>query len=57
MSGFLQLLKENRNYRYTWAGQVVSERPRTIKMAMRRCIVGSLRGGIAASMDLGARRG
>src|SRR5689334_19477926 len=25
MSGFVQLLRENRNYRYTWAGQVVSE--------------------------------
>jgi MFS family permease len=25
MSGFLQLLRENRNYRYTWLGQVVSE--------------------------------
>jgi MFS family permease len=25
MSGFLQLLKSNRNYRYTWSGQVVSE--------------------------------
>ncbi|MBL8230963.1 MAG: MFS transporter [Bryobacterales bacterium] len=25
MAGFLQLLRENRNYRYTWMGQVVSE--------------------------------
>jgi MFS family permease len=25
MSDFLQLLKNNRNYRYTWSGQVVSE--------------------------------
>src|SRR6202035_531587 len=25
MSDFLQLLKNNRNYRYTWTGQVVSE--------------------------------
>jgi len=25
MSDFLQLLKSNRNYRYTWSGQVVSE--------------------------------
>jgi predicted MFS family arabinose efflux permease len=25
VSDFLQLLKQNRNYRYTWAGQVVSE--------------------------------
>ncbi|MBL8217671.1 MAG: MFS transporter [Bryobacterales bacterium] len=25
MAGFVQLLKENRNYRYTWLGQVVSE--------------------------------
>ncbi|HEV2687223.1 MAG TPA: MFS transporter, partial [Bryobacteraceae bacterium] len=25
MSDFLQLLKRNRNYRYTWSGQVVSE--------------------------------
>ena len=25
MSGFFQLLRENRNYRYTWTGQVVSE--------------------------------
>lgn len=25
MSDFLRLLKENRNYRYTWSGQVVSE--------------------------------
>ena len=25
MSEFLQLLKTNRNYRYTWSGQVVSE--------------------------------
>jgi MFS family permease len=25
MPGFLQLLRENRNYRYTWMGQVVSE--------------------------------
>ena len=25
MSEFLQLLKTNRNYRYTWTGQVVSE--------------------------------
>ena len=25
MSDFVQLLKHNRNYRYTWAGQVVSE--------------------------------
>ncbi len=25
MSGFVQLLRENRNYRYTWLGQVVSE--------------------------------
>ena len=25
MSDFLQLLRQNRNYRYTWAGQVVSE--------------------------------
>lgn len=25
MSGFIQLLKENRNYRYTWFGQLVSE--------------------------------
>lgn len=25
MAGFLQLLHENRNYRYTWMGQVVSE--------------------------------
>ncbi|MBI4907170.1 MAG: MFS transporter [Acidobacteria bacterium] len=25
MSGFLELLRENRNYRYTWLGQVVSE--------------------------------
>ncbi|MBI3209042.1 MAG: MFS transporter [Candidatus Solibacter usitatus] len=25
MAGFLQLLRENRNYRYTWLGQVVSE--------------------------------
>jgi MFS family permease len=25
MAGFLELLRENRNYRYTWAGQVVSE--------------------------------
>src|ERR1700693_4514122 len=25
MSDFLQLLKNNRNYRYTWIGQVVSE--------------------------------
>ncbi|MBI3681789.1 MAG: MFS transporter [Acidobacteria bacterium] len=25
MAGFLQLLKENRNYRHTWAGQIVSE--------------------------------
>lgn len=25
MAGFLQLLKENPNYRYTWLGQVVSE--------------------------------
>ncbi len=25
MAGFLQLLRENRNYRYTWTGQVVSE--------------------------------
>ena len=25
MAGFAQLLKENRNYRYTWLGQVVSE--------------------------------
>ena len=25
MSGFLRLLKDNRNYRYTWSGQVVSE--------------------------------
>ncbi len=25
MAGFLQLLRENRNYRYTWSGQVVSE--------------------------------
>lgn len=25
MSDFVQLLKQNRNYRYTWAGQVVSE--------------------------------
>lgn len=25
MPGFLRLLKENRNYRYTWMGQVVSE--------------------------------
>ncbi|MCS7026321.1 MAG: MFS transporter [Bryobacteraceae bacterium] len=25
MSSFLQLLRENRNYRYTWMGQVVSE--------------------------------
>src|ERR1700685_4021086 len=25
MSEFLQLLKSNRNYRYTWMGQVVSE--------------------------------
>ncbi len=25
MSDFLQLLKGNRNYRYTWSGQVVSE--------------------------------
>lgn len=25
MAGFFQLLRQNRNYRYTWAGQVVSE--------------------------------
>src|SRR5580700_8483669 len=25
MSEFLQLLKTNKNYRYTWSGQVVSE--------------------------------
>lgn len=25
MAGFVQLLRENRNYRYTWLGQVVSE--------------------------------
>src|SRR5229473_4010339 len=25
MSDFLRLLKNNRNYRYTWSGQVVSE--------------------------------
>src|SRR5271166_5418731 len=25
MSDFLRLLKDNRNYRYTWMGQVVSE--------------------------------
>jgi MFS family permease len=25
MSGFVQLLRDNRNYRFTWAGQVVSE--------------------------------
>ncbi len=25
MAGFYQLLRENRNYRYTWVGQVVSE--------------------------------
>jgi hypothetical protein len=25
MAGFLHLLRDNRNYRYTWAGQVVSE--------------------------------
>ena len=25
MSEFVQLLKTNRNYRYTWTGQVVSE--------------------------------
>ena len=25
MDGFLQLLRQNRNYRYTWIGQVVSE--------------------------------
>ena len=25
MSGFTQLLRDNRNYRFTWAGQVVSE--------------------------------
>jgi MFS family permease len=25
MAGFLELLRENRNYRYTWMGQVVSE--------------------------------
>ncbi len=25
MAGFVQLLRENRNYRYTWIGQVVSE--------------------------------
>jgi len=25
MAGFFQLLRENRNYRYTWTGQIVSE--------------------------------
>lgn len=25
MAGFIQLLRENRNYRYTWCGQLVSE--------------------------------
>ena len=25
MAGFTQLLRDNRNYRYTWIGQVVSE--------------------------------
>ena len=25
MSGFTQLLRRNRNYRYTWIGQIVSE--------------------------------
>ena len=25
MAGFTRLLKDNRNYRYTWFGQVVSE--------------------------------
>ena len=25
MPGFVSLLRENRNYRYTWMGQVVSE--------------------------------
>ena len=25
MNAFLSLLSENRNYRYTWIGQVVSE--------------------------------
>ena len=25
MAGFTQLLRTNRNYRYTWMGQVVSE--------------------------------
>ncbi len=25
MAGFLELLRENRNYRYTWTGQVISE--------------------------------
>lgn len=25
MAGFVQLLRENRNYRYTWIGQIVSE--------------------------------
>jgi len=25
VAGFIQLLRENPNYRYTWMGQVVSE--------------------------------
>ena len=25
MSGFTQLLRQNRNYRYTWIGQIISE--------------------------------
>src|SRR5215475_7367536 len=25
MAGFVQLLRENRNYRWTWSGQIVSE--------------------------------